>query len=267
MNKKRCFLRLFLTSFLFVMCGAFFCVGALPAHTDEFYVNDFVRILSQDTKTYIVDHSRALDNSTSAQVVVAVVESLEDKDVNDYALDLFRKWGIGAKGKDNGLLILLAPNERKISVEVGYGLEGKINDSKAGRFIDEYAVPYFKNDKWDEGVKMLYTALISEVYSEYGMERPEEVSSALSGYSQTYENSESSIIMAFIIFALIFVFGGILPWIFRKKRFKSNHYNDHDDFGGFGGFGGGSWGSGGGGFGGFGGGGGSSGGGGASRGF
>jgi uncharacterized protein len=262
--KNRFFKITFLSAIL-IFCGALVNFRAdinLPGATDEFYVNDFANVLSQETKQYILNNSNALDKKTSAQIVVATVDSLEGTDVENYAISLFRKWGIGDKEKDNGVLILLAPSERKARIEVGYGLEGKINDAKAGRFLDEYAVPYFKNDNWDQGIKTLYSALVSEVYSEYDMDMPEDVSNVIASHNETYESSQVSTVIGLIVIAIIVVFGGILPFIIRRKNHKGPFIDDNP--GGFWGMGG-DFGSDG--FGGFSGGGGSSGGGGASRGF
>lgn len=236
--------------------------AVIPQHTESFYTNDFAEVISSESEKYIFENSKILADKTTAQVVVTTVKSLDDRDINDYATDMFRQWGIGDKEKNNGLLILLAPNERKVRVEVGYGLEGKINDSKAGRFMDEYAVPCFKNGDWDGGITSLYSAIVSEVYSEYGLEMPESVSDRVSAYNETREDSHMGTVMGIIIVAVVILFGCILPFVNNKKHpFKNNNDNDDwNDFGGgFGGFD-----SGGGSFGGFGG---SSGGGGASRGF
>jgi uncharacterized protein len=124
---------------------------AMPAASELFYVNDQADVISAEHEAYYVSQSAALEKATGAQIVVATVSSLEGKDIESYATELFRSWGIGDKEKNNGLLILLAPNERKIRVEVGYGLEGKINDAKAGRFIDDYAKDDLKNNDFDVG--------------------------------------------------------------------------------------------------------------------
>ncbi len=260
MKVKNSFFKIIFLSTVFIFLGMLFSFKAMPNATNSFYIDDFANVLSQDTEDYILNNSAALAEKTSAQVVVATVDSLGSTNIDDYALNLFRKWGIGDKSKNNGLLILLAPNERKVKIEVGYGLEGRINDAKAGRFLDEYAVPYFKNDNWDAGIKTLYSALISEVYSEYNVEMPKDVASVISTHKETYESGQIGTIVGFIIVALIIAFGGILPWILRRRGFGGPFIG-----GGFSGFGKGD--SDFGGFGGFGGGGGSSGGGGASRGF
>lgn len=242
-------------------------IFATISPTKDFYVNDFANVLNQETKSYILNNSVALADKTKAQVVVVTIESLDGKDVADYSLELFRNWGIGEKNLNNGLLILLSVGDRQVRIEVGDGLEGRINDSKAGRFLDEYGVPFFKNNEWDTGIKTLYSSLISEVYTEYNIGMPEEVSAVVANFDEISEDSKVSMLMGFVLVALILVFGGILPFIFRKKH-HSVYSNDDDNtpinntptfFGGFGD----NSGSGGG----FSGGGGSASGGGASRGF
>ena len=97
------------------------------------------------------------------QIVVTTVESLEGRTVDEYALDMLRSWGIGDKEKNNGLLILFAKQDRKIKIEVGYGLEGNINDAKAGRLLDNYAIPELRKDNFDEGLLTLYKAVLAEL--------------------------------------------------------------------------------------------------------
>ncbi len=262
---KKYFLKVSLLSIFFVFWGALFNFKALnlPEHTNLFYINDFANILNEETKNYIFNQSKILEEKTSAQIVVATVSSLEEASIEEYSLNLFRKWGIGNKEKNNGLLILLAPNERKVRIEIGYGLEGKINDSKAGRLRDQYAVPSFRNNEWDKGIQNLYSALLAEVYSEYNMEIPKEISSAVDEHSE-YIADDTNLVMDIAVVVIIFLIIIVSLFIFRRK--KGDHYNDHDNYyGGFGGFGGDF--GGGSSFGGFSGGGGSCGGGGASGSF
>lgn len=142
-------------------------VNALVEPTSDFYVNDYANVLSADTKNYIMDNSVKLANATKAQIVVVTVNSLEGQDIETYATDLFRKFGIGDKDENNGLLILLAPQEREIKIEVGYGLEGVITDGLAGRYLDKYFIPYLKEDNWDEAIKNGYSALYKKVCDYY----------------------------------------------------------------------------------------------------
>ena len=238
---------------------AYACVFAKLSPTSEFYVNDFAGVLSGETKKYIVDNSAALCEKTKAQIVVVTVKSLEGKSVADYSLELFRSWGIGDKKLNNGLLVLLATEDREVKIQVGYGLEGRVNDSKAGRFLDQYGVPYFKNNDWDAGIKALYSALLREVYVEYNLDVPEQVESVIEELPNP--QNDSRITAAVVIILVI----GICIYVsFSKKHWSGRtDYYGGGFWGGYGGFSGGS----GGGFGGFSGGGGSTGGGGASRSF
>ena len=191
-----------LTCIYLIICFlSCFTLFALPNHTEKFYVNDFANILSQDVKDYIFSNSKTLDEKTSAQVVVATVQSLEGQDLESFSLNLFRSWKIGSKDKNNGLLILIAPEERVMRIEIGDGLEGAINDAKSGRFRDIYAIPYFKENNWDEGIKQLYSAILSEIYKEYDMEVPENVSESF----QEKSNDSYSYIIAIIIIITILI--------------------------------------------------------------
>ena len=113
-----------------------FNVWGLVNPTSEFYVNDYADILDDETEEYIVSHSKYLESKTGAQIVVVTVKNLEGKDLESYATELFRKFGIGDKDKNNGLLLLLALEERKFRVEVGYGLEERLTDGLTGRYQD-----------------------------------------------------------------------------------------------------------------------------------
>lgn len=231
---------------MFFLSG--FSIFALPNHSERFYINDFANILSEDVKNYIFSNSKTLDEKTTAQVVVATVQSLEGKDLESFSLDISRSWGIGNKEKSNGILILIAPEERLTRVEVGNGLEGAIPDSKSGRFQDLYAVPYFKENNWDEGVKQLYSAIIAEVYKEYNMEAPKDVSEAYSeGDIHDLEDIFSFIpIIIFIIVIIIITKSPHSKGLVGGSGF-GGHGTYHDTFGG-GSFGGGGFSGGGGSF-------------------
>ena len=195
---------------------------------------------------------------TGAQVVCVTVNSLDGKDVRDYALGLGREWGIGSKNND-GVLLLLSVEERQIDIEVGYGLEGALPDGKTGRILDNYAIPYLKSDDFSTGLREAFSALIGETATEYGVEIDGSSLAPDVDEDEEYKSSKA-VIIDFIIFIII-VFAirkitGRTPFIFFGGG--GNHHSG----GGFsgGGFSGGSSG-------GFSGGGGSFGGGGSSRGF
>lgn len=142
----------------------------VPAPTDCFYVNDFADILSQETEEHAVSVNVTLYQKCGAQVVLTTVNSLEGASLEEYATEMFRTYGIGSKEKNNGVLLLVAVEDRACRMEVGYGLEGAINDAKSGRIQDEYIIPYFRENKWDEGMRNGFDAIVSEIANEYGID-------------------------------------------------------------------------------------------------
>ena len=140
---------------------------ALVKQSEDFFVNDTANILSSDTKEYIMKMNQSLESQVGAQIVIVTVESLDGLSVEDYATQLFRQYGIGDKSKNNGVLLLVSTGDRKVRIEVGYGLEGRITDGKAGRILDNYIIPYLKNDDWDNGIKNGFNAILEEVSAEY----------------------------------------------------------------------------------------------------
>ncbi len=140
-----------------------------PKPVQNIYVQDYAGLLSEATEQEILQTAKALDEATSAQVVMVTVESLDNVSIEEYANTLFRSWGIGDKEKNNGVLFLISKNDRQSRVEVGYGLEGRLNDAKTGRIQDE-AIPYFKNGDFDRGILIIFNLLVGEVCQEYNIE-------------------------------------------------------------------------------------------------
>ncbi len=251
-------------------------IGAAPSHTNEFYVNDFADVLSNETESYIFETALALDSKTTAQVCVLTVDSLEGKDISEYSVEVFREWGIGDKDADNGVLILLSVGDREMWVTTGYGIEGTLTDTRLGLLRDEYAMPYYSENDFDTGTKELFGAIVSYIMTEeYGLE-------SLDGYENVkhIETEDTAGIVELSFIAIFMISAVVIPeiryryllWYDKKhgterakayKKRQRRHNNRHGGSGPFigGGFGGGGGFSGGGG--GFSGGGGSSGGGGA----
>ena len=196
----------FLTFVLFIIN-----VEALVDPMSNFYVNDYANILSKETENEIQSMSVQLSYTDGTQMVVVTVEDLEGLSVEEYANQLFNKFGIGEADSDNGLLILVSRDDRKIRVEVGYGLEGVINDGKAGRYLDAYAVPYLKNDEWDKGIFNVYNALYKEIVTQNNLQLE---------YTEPtgeLEESEDSI-HVFMMFSLFI--GYIIGTFIRATSFK-----------------------------------------------
>lgn len=109
-----------------------------------------------------------------AQIVIVTIPSLEGESLEEYATETFRKFGIGDKNKNNGLLILIALQERKSRIEVGYGLEGVLPDAKTGRIQNQYMLPYLRQNKWDEGIKNGFNEFVSIISKNYDVEIEQE---------------------------------------------------------------------------------------------
>ncbi len=117
------------------------------------YVNDFAGVLDAATQTRLNDLCRQVEQKAQAQIAVVTVKSTDGQDIVSYAVALYQKWGIGAKGKDRGVLILLATQDRKYWTTVGYGLEPILPDGKVGGFGRE-AVPLLRNGDYGGAVTL-----------------------------------------------------------------------------------------------------------------
>jgi uncharacterized protein len=146
-----------------------------PRPNQNIYIQDYGDLIDVSAGNEILRLGMAVDQSTTAQLVVVTVDNLQGYSIEEYSTALFRKWGIGSKEKNNGILILLnkenilANQPGKVRIEVGYGLEGAINDAKAGRIIDTYIIPNLKNGNLSNGVLQAYQAVAGEVGKEYGV--------------------------------------------------------------------------------------------------
>ena len=138
--------------------------------TNDFYVNDYANLLSDETKSYIQEHSVNLYNKSGIQIVVVTVKDMGGASIEEYSLEVARSFGIGSKDKDNGLLIILSEQERDIRIEVGYGLEEVINDAKAGRLIDDYMISFLKENNYSEGILNGYKAVYKELVDHYNLD-------------------------------------------------------------------------------------------------
>jgi uncharacterized membrane protein YgcG len=111
------------------------------------FVNDWAGLLSPNAKQTLEERLRDYEKLTSIEVAVVITPSLDGESVEDYSIKLAQAWGVGKKGKDNGMLFLVAPNERKLRIEVGYGLEPDFPDSRAGEVRDRFIIPHFMGAK------------------------------------------------------------------------------------------------------------------------
>jgi uncharacterized protein len=140
---------------------------ALSVPPNQGRINDTAGMLSSQACAGIDGMSADLECTDSTQVMVLTVPSLEGDSLEDFALRAFHAWGIGQKGLDNGVLLLIAEKERKIRIEVGYGLESRLTDLIAGRIIGNVIAPEFKNGRFDLGVIAGVSAIIGAVRGEF----------------------------------------------------------------------------------------------------
>ncbi|MFL6516466.1 MAG: TPM domain-containing protein, partial [Bacillus sp. (in: firmicutes)] len=171
MNMRRVFslLSVFFTLFLCAINAQAEDVQ-IPAPSGDIYVQDFAKVLTETERTELINLGRNIENQTTAQIAVLTVETIGDRPIEDFANEAFRQYGIGNKKENNGVLLVLSMQERKVRIEVGYGLEGRIPDGKAGRILDEYAIPFLKNQQPNRAIVETYKALANEVLAEYGKE-------------------------------------------------------------------------------------------------
>ncbi len=137
-------------------------IPARPTGTN-YYVLDQANIISSADEQRIYNFAKAIENKTTAQIAVLTVKSLDGYSIDDYALAVLRSWGIGQKEQNNGVLILVAPNERRSRIEVGYGLEGVLTDGRTGRIQDTYMLPFFRRGNYSTGIMVGTAAVASSI--------------------------------------------------------------------------------------------------------
>jgi uncharacterized protein len=228
--------------------------GRLEIPRNQGWVTDLAGMLTQEQRHALEALMESYKQGTTHEIALLTVESLKGEPIEKFALEVGRSWGIGGKEKNNGALLVVSKNDRKIRIETGRGLEGSLPDSMCGRIIREVIAPRFKQGRFGEGLTEGVRAIHAAIGGEYGRSRPSaNVAVGLLG-------------LVPVVFIALFIFFLIL-----RMRGRGGRRGGGGIFlgpwlggGGFGGFGGGRGGGGGfsgGGFSGFGGGGGFSGGG------
>ncbi len=179
-----------------VLAAIVFTAVASPLLAQTFpqpqgYVSDFAGLLSASGKNRLETQLSLVEKETGAEIAVVTVKSLDGMSIEEYASRLFEKWGIGKKGKDNGVLFLTASDERKVRIEVGYGLEAVITDARAGRILDNEVLPAYKRGDYEAGIIAGINAIEGYVRSGVPPDADEEA------YSSSSED--------FSLFGLIFI--------------------------------------------------------------
>lgn len=214
-------------------------------------VNDFTGMFNPQQQAALERKLRSFNDTSSTQIAIATVPSLHGYAPNDYAQRLAEKWGVGQKGKDNGILLLIKPKTKsekgQVAIAVGYGLEGVVPDAIASRIIRNEVIPAFQNDQYYTGVDKATNVLMDLTGGEYTADQ----------YAR--QTDDGGLAWLLIPFGIIF----LLPWFVKRKHgyttgsqgkegvppiFWGGGFGRGGGFsggGGFGGFGGGSFGGGG----------------------
>lgn len=130
-------------------------------------VNDLAGMMSPAEQQQLEEKLREFDKTTSTQITIVTIKNLGGYDVQQYAVELAQRWGIGRKGKDNGVLILASKDDRKINISTGYGLEGVLTDGLSGRIIRNEITPEFKAGNFYKGFDKAAEAIIAATKGEY----------------------------------------------------------------------------------------------------
>jgi uncharacterized protein len=146
------------------------CAHALDVPPLKGYVNDYANMISPSAKAKIEAELKSFEQSDSTQVVILTIPSLKGEVLEDFSIKVAETWKIGQKGKDNGIVLLVANQERKIRIEVGRGLEGRLTDLTAGRIIDLVIKPRFKRGDFDGGFVAGISSLIDATRGEFKVE-------------------------------------------------------------------------------------------------
>jgi uncharacterized protein len=231
-----------------------FAAPSFPPLTGR--VVDEAHLLSLATQAQLSQKLAELEAKTSRQLVVVTLSSLQGYDIADYGYQLGRAWGIGQKGLNNGVLFIIAPNERKTRIEVGYGLEGILTDALSSVILQERVLPRFRAGDFEGGIVAGTDVLIQQLTRERS-----EAERIAAEAEKRAEPSQGAPVLLFlfvllglwILFALLSRRGGVasaLTWIILGSG-GGRGDSDGSSSGGFGGGGsGGSFGGGGGSFGG-----------------
>lgn len=177
-----------------------------PTPTNQFFVNDFAGVLSSEAISEMQKKGESLYHKTTAQAVVVTVDNMGGEVIENYAIKLARQWGIGDAEKNNGILLLLAVEEREVRIEVGRGLEGAITDIKSGFIIDTYGIEYLSNNDFSTGLSEIYNAIVNEIYIEYDIEPSDDYTPVdqLEDNEALFEIGRFILIIIIVILAMIF---------------------------------------------------------------
>jgi uncharacterized protein len=201
-------MRFFLRITLLLSLLSSFAVADLTFPKLTGRVVDNASLLSSSQEQRLTQFLKAHEDKTTNQVVVVTLPTLQGYTIEEYGVELGRHWGIGQKEKNNGILLIVAPKERKVRIEVGYGLEGTLTDKIAHDIIQEKILPAFKRGKYDQGIENGTSAILQALDGEYQVTKVTK--------SKT-PSQEGEGFFTFFIFGLVFLFWLIDYFVSGKK--------------------------------------------------
>lgn len=228
-------------------------------------VNDFAEVLSQSKQSQLEQKFVRFNRETSNQIAVVTLNDLRGYAISDYAVRLAHEWGVGQEGKDNGILILVSPENQRVFIATGYGLEGAVPDATAQQIVDNEILPQFRQGNYYKGLDQAATVLFDLTRGEYTAEQYNKQVDGNKGSQAPYPIG--LLFLLVIIFAVVgrirrarhYSMGHGVPFWAALTMFGAASHRQHGSFsnfssgsgggmgggGGFGGFGGGGFGGGG----------------------
>ncbi|OGS45282.1 MAG: hypothetical protein A2539_08645 [Elusimicrobia bacterium RIFOXYD2_FULL_34_15] len=240
MNKKLLFI--FFNLIIITCLGRLLFGTELPKPTG--WVVDNAGIIDTQSSQQMSATIQELEQKTGAEIAVVTVKNLGNDSIENFSVNLFKKWGIGKKGKDNGVLLVSSIDDRKVKIEVGYGLEGILPDGLCGEILDKYVIPSFKEGAYGKGLAKGVLAIASVIAKDAGVE----LTGGKIDVKKDIKASPLGIFLQFlvlIIIIFIFIRHPFLFLLFMGMSGGGRGSSGRGFGGGFGGFGGGMSGGGG----------------------
>ncbi|MBS4209892.1 TPM domain-containing protein [Bacillus sp. FJAT-50079] len=185
----------------------------VPIPVGEIYVQDFAEVLTKEQKNELLELGAYIEEHTHAQIALLTVQSLNGLPVEEYALQAFRQYELEKEEEHTGILLLLSLQDRKVHIEVGYGLVDIFSDKKVGSLLEHYALPYLEQDEIGLALTNTYKQLFNEVADEYRLKKQVEAKAF------EYGNDHGPSILSIIIFTFIAVVLIFLDFRFLRGIF------------------------------------------------
>ena len=199
-------------------------VQAAPAEAQTFpklagRVTDAAEVIPDDVEARLTQKLEALEQQSQRQLVVATIPDLQGHEISDYGYRLGREWGIGDKERNDGALLIVAPSERKVRIEVGYGLEPVLTDGLSWKIINEAIVPRFKDGDMPAGIEAGVDALVTQ------LTLPPDQAQKIAQQAANQKFEEPPVPPEIFFFSVIFLIMFVVPFfrtLFKRRRYPSS---------------------------------------------